>query len=280
MEDNTGPDFQEKYLPAVFPKEEYFREPGIHRHHFNNGTNITGVSANGWDDFMELLCQTTSEDKIIVSPECITFTGKPFSKLAESQEEVEEKIEKVKSLSRERPETVFMIGTPTFPETGKPRNSAIAIQNGEVIMITNKRTGASAEENEYFDLLAEEPPATIPGTDISLLICSDMPVSTLYTRSPSSDIDNVLRLSRKGNLIGKNPRFTSAGTKALVVMSCWATGSQFSDEDDHYEFELRSSARLVMLGSSIDQIAVIDRAPDSSTSKKPFNAFFERVEGM
>ena len=151
-------------------------------------------------------------------------------------------------------------------------------------MTMNKRTGASVEENEYFDLLAEEPPATIPGTNIALLICSDMPISTLYTRPFVSDINDVLRLAGKNNLIGKNPKFIGKGIKGLVLMSCWATGSQFrlkdEDKDNHYRNELRSSARFVILGSDIDQIAVIDCIPDSTAPQKPFNAFFERTEGM
>lgn len=251
MKDTTEFTPQETYPPITFPKEVYFRESGTYRYQFENGTSITGVSANTWEDFIRYLSQTTREDKIIVSPECITFTDRPFRELAENKEEIEGKIEQLKKISKERLETVFVIGTPTFLKVGKPRNSAVAIKNGEVIMTTNKRTGASAEENEYFDLPAEEPPAKIPGTNIALLICSDMPISTLYTRPFMPDINAILRLAGIKNLIGKNPKFIDKGTKGLVLMSCWATGSRFplkdKDKDSHYRDNLRSNARFVIL---------------------------------
>ena len=37
------------------PIEKYNRETGIHRYALSDGTEITGVSANTWDEYVDLL---------------------------------------------------------------------------------------------------------------------------------------------------------------------------------------------------------------------------------
>lgn len=187
-----------------FPKESYVLEYGVHRFKLSDGTTITGVSSSDWKDYITLLNEIIPKDTVVVSPELITYTGKPFWKIQKSRGEIEEKIQYLTNFSRKFPETIFLLGTPTFTnESEKPRNSIVVVRNSEIIAITNKRSGATPEESENFDMIANEKPLLIPETNIAILICADMPTATMYLRPMGSELNRVLAMSGKTNLIGK-----------------------------------------------------------------------------
>jgi len=260
---------------------------GIHHYTLQNGETIAALSAQTWPEYLEYLSQVTDEDGLVVSPELITFTGQPLDEVRENRELIEARIEEVKEESRKHPSTLFLLGTPTFPEKGKPRNSVVFVQNGGLISQAHKRTGATSKEYKTFDLLAEEPPSLIPETNIGLLICADI-FSLLIFNSSQEGIEERLRLFGKSNLIGAKPTFIHPEAKNLLVMSCWGVGGNRRwvkqvGPNQYYLEALRECAEGAMkMYPQLEAIIQVDRTPLMAekdlpfTPTHPFNAFYQR----
>lgn len=265
------------------PKETYYRESGVQRYTLTNGITITGVSARTWQDFMSLLSQINEGDRVVVSPELMTYPHEPSKDSLDSEELVGKRVDEVRKFSKKLPQTTFVIGTPTFDSGKKPRNSAVFIKKGEVVATTHKRSAATKEEKKYFEMVPEENPMVIPDTDTAFLICADMPTARLYLdQNLSAERKRLLKMSGKEDLIGKNPKFLPDGAKSLVVISCWAIGSIFAEApsfkamaDEYYRLELRNTTWNLMLNSNIEEVVVVDRSPDINLTK-PLNGILKK----
>lgn len=266
------------------PREKYNRETGIHRYALSDGTEITGVSANTWSEFEKLLELTSPTDKIVVSPELITYTHGSFDELAIHAEEITARIEHIIDFSGNRPTTVFVVGTPLFVNPEKPRNSALLIKNGEIIGATNKRSGATADEVNCFELMPEEPPLLIPGTNTALLICADLPIAMLFSgnvQNGTDEMKRILELANKSYLFGKTITPLAEDATSALVMSCWGVGGNFVQEgnaDEYYRFQLRNICWRLMRDTKINEVVMIDRTPievssiiSGLTPDKPYN---------
>lgn len=258
-------------------KEVYFRETGICRYSLMEGMEIVGVSGNSWEEYFDLIKRVSPTDKFVVSPELITYAGMNFGEIVKNSNLVNQRIEMVVNYSMYFSETVFVLGTPLFVSDEKPRNSALLIKKGEIIGITNKRSGATVEENKHFELVAEEPPLLLPGTKTALLICADLPTATLYTSCRNEDLLlESLRLSRREHLIGKKVEPLPSSATSLLVIACWGVGGQWVElgrEDFYYSMQLRNIAWRVMRETSIKEVVVVDRSPNGLI--KPFNALIK-----
>jgi len=260
-------------IGLIKPEEVYFRDTGVCRFSLVDGTEITGVSGNTWEEYCSFLGTVSPADKFVVSPELITYAGMRFEEMKSNAGLINQRIESIVDFSRNFEETTFVLGTPLFVDEVKPRNSALLIKNGEIIGVTNKRSGATIEENNYFDLVAEEPPLLLPGTQTGLLICADLPTASLYVKRDDELLLETLRLSRREHLICKNVELISSTATSLLVIACWGVGGQWMEagkEDFYYGVQLRNIATRVMRESNIKEIVVVDRSPDGSV--KPFNS--------
>lgn len=273
-------------LPFAHLKETYNPTHEVHRYRLRGGEVVAAVSAQTWPEFINHLSQIGDDDNLVVSPELMTFTGQPLVEVDSARQLIETRVNEVRERSKKHPNSVFLLGTPTFPETGKPRNSVVYIRGGEIIGCTNKRSAPTYQEREYFDLPAEEPPALVPGTSIGVLICADLATTSLYLRlgSPS---EQALRMVGRASLIGKKPTFIHPKAKSLVLPSCWGVGGmrefiEPGNADSYYRAQLRAIAAHVLRDTPVQEIVVSDRVPvvgeelKPSTPTKPCNAFLER----
>lgn len=271
---------------GCFPMETYFRETGIHRMTLLDGTNIVGVSGNTWEEYCLFLGSVSARDKIIVSPELITYAGESFAELIKCRDFVERRILQMVDFSKRSPETMFVLGTPLFWEIEKPRNSALLIKNGEIVGVTSKRSGATKEEREYFELVAEEPPLLIPCTSTALLICADLPTASLFT-NPDANLERSLELYGREHMIGKKVQMLPPTATSLVVMSCWGVGGAWVKEgnaDEYYRYQLRNIAWRLMRETNIKEVVMVDRVPVNMpeefagiTPDKPYNGIIKMV---
>lgn len=267
----------------VYPSETYFRCEGVYRTRLADGVEIVSLSANTWERYMDLLATKVAvTDKVVVSPELITYAGGNFEELVDNKDVMEERITKVVDLSANYPETTFLLGTPLFVDESKPRNSVILIKNGEILGATSKRSGATAEENRYFEMVAEEAPMVIPDTNTSLAICSDLAIAGFLLEYEPSKVETVLRVAGKENLIGKDVRVVDSHSTSAVVISCWGVGAKFLKEekyvDEYYKNQLVASAWRLMRNTKVKEVVVVDRVPlnmpaevQKLTPKSPYN---------
>ena len=277
--------YLEERLPPLSLQETYFRENGVHEHSLKDGTKIFGVSANTWDQFHILLNSVPTRALIVASPELIAFAGGSLRDLENSRELVNQRLGDVLNISQTRPETIFVIGTPLFVSSHKPRNSALLIKNGEIVGVTNKRSGATQEENDYFDLVAEEAPLLLPGTNTAVLICADLPTAVLYAGQENTFLDRSLGLLNRQHLIGRNVQLIPSSATSLLVIACWGVGGTWVQEgkaDEYYRMQLRNIVWSLTRMTKIREVVIVDRMPQCLseeqrriTPSKPFNGLLK-----
>lgn len=258
--------------PIQFSQEKYFSSTGIINYPF-----FTGISANTWDEFSMLMSSLSSEDGLVVTPELMTYVGLPFKNLFEERENIESKVVQVQQISQKK-DLSILLGTPTFVD-GQVRNSALLIQNGEIIDQTNKRAGLDHEEKIFFEFIPEEPPFILSETKTAILICADLPTSLIYDQYKDEYLNSVLKATNRDLLIGKSPTFIAGDCTRLIVMSCWATGSIFSDANEaHFRIQMRNIAwKCMKYNPQIEEISFIDRVPkDKIGIFSPLNAYFAK----
>lgn len=272
-------------------EEKYAISYGVHRWSLKdkNIKLLTAVSANNWTDYTERLEGILPIDRLIVSPELITCTEIASANVSESRELIESRIEQMRMFSKSFLEATIVLGTAIFGEEEKPKNGALFIKNGEIIGQTAKRSRVTSWENENFTFDTEEKAVLIPGTSFEVLICSDLPLASLYSR-PVEHLDEVLTRSGHDNFIGHKPDFINKEAKGLISLNCWGIGANEyffrmyeTSPDEYYRIQFRNSSRLVFIKNpNIDEIAAIDRVPNvdenykGTISSKPINAFFSR----
>jgi len=260
----------ERLIPFSL-QETYSRESGVHRYFLMDGTEIVGVSANTWEEFRTMIEKASPDAPIVAGPELVTCAGIAFDDLVNNRELITGRINEILEFSTTRTKTTFVIGTSLFVNSNRPRNSAVLIKNGEIVDVTNKRSGASMEENKFFDLVAEEAPLLLPGTNTAVLICADLPTAVLYADQDKGFLDRTLELSNKCHLIGKNVQLLSPSSTSLLVIACWGVGGSWIQEgeaDEYYTMQLRNIVWRLTVATSIREVVVVDRVPMSLTEEQ------------
>ena len=253
---------REESQHAWLPNGEYFRGTGVFRASVERELEITGISANSWEEYWGLLDLVSTNDKYIVSPELVTCAGVNFANLAKNENLINERIDSVIELSKGFKDSYFLLGTPLFVNE-KPRNSVLVIKNGDVVGVTNKRYGATELENEFFEMIPEETPLLLPESQTPIVICSDLALASLRTEDEEI-FEGVLRLSGRSGLIGKQIQVLPQEAKSVLVVACWATGGRFVEEetkDDYYKNQLLGISSRIMLRTSVSEVMVVDRVP-------------------
>ncbi len=275
--------------PFPFLTEDYKREYGVHRWNLKDGTKFLALSAHGWTGFVDLVKQIEPSDQLAASPELITATELPTYNVYESRTLIEKRIDAIRLLSSDCPNTTILLGTPVFDGREKPTNSILYIKAGEITGLTSKRSGVAAWEKANFRFIPEEPLSLVPGTNLGVLICSDLALASLYLRPEANRyLDQVLALSDHKNLIGKTPTFLHPEAKSIIISSCWGIGGMAGlngvmTPDRYYELQLRNTTAFLLRDApQIEQIVVVDRAPDidpasdPTVATKPLNALLGR----
>lgn len=219
------------------------RESGVFVYNLTDGVQIAGVSGGSWEEFRELLSKVSPTEKLVVSPELITDTNGSDEEIVMRREKIESRVAEMIDFSSSRPVTTFLLGTPLFVNPRKPRNSLLFIKNGEIVGCVNKRCGATREENECFEMVSEERPFLIPGTNTAVLICADLALAAFYAGKIDKETrDRCLELGGKKHLVGREVSFLPETATSLVVVSCWGVGGQWmveGKEDEYYKMQLK-----------------------------------------
>jgi hypothetical protein len=261
---------------------------GPHRWTLGSNVTVNGISARTWDDFLSFLAFLPPGQEIVVSPELMTMAGHRPSHVQDLTDVIAQRVDSVAQTSARHPEKTFLLGTPTFHSQGKPKNSVISVREGAVIGVTHKRTGASAEEKEYFDFQPDTSPAIVPDTDIGILICADLPTATIFLSEKTPYHNELLRLSGREHFIGSNPTFIHPDARRMLLVSCWGTGGREAGishhpggADEYYKWQLINCVlRLLSSTPSIEELVVVDRVPSAAyqenhhlTPSAPYNAY-------
>lgn len=270
---------------------KYINSYGVHRWSLKDrGIKVlTGVSADNWTDFTNRLEGILPIDRLIVSPELITCTEIESENVTESRELIEDRVEQMRKFSMNFPEATIVLGTAIFGEEEKAKNGALFIKDGEIIGKTTKKSTATEWEKENFSHDLDEKPVLIPGTNLGLLLCSDLSFFSIFSKGIHFP-EAFFKKLKQENFIGKNPEFIHPETKGIIVSSCWGIGGNKlwqdvvgESVDSYYESQLRAvTTNIMMLNKEIDEIAVVDRVPDVGSdyegiiTSKPINAFFSR----
>jgi len=222
---------------------------------------------------------------IVAGPELVTCAGIAFDDLVNNRELIAKRLGEILEYSTTRTKTTFIVGTSLFVNSDKPRNSAVLIKNGEIVDVTNKRSGASIEENNCFDLVAEEAPLLLPSTRTALLICADLPTAALFAYPKDDSFNRTLELSNRQHLVGRHVQLIPPPATSLLVIACWGVGGSWVQEgnaDEYYRLQLRNIVWRLLEITSIKEVVVVDRVPMSLTEEqrkitpqKPYNGILK-----
>jgi len=94
-------------------------------------------------------------------------------------------------------------------------------------------------------------------------------------------VREVLRVSGKTDLAGKDVCVLPENVESVLLISCWGVGSKYVEEgeqDQYYKNQLMSIAWRIMKGSKVKDVIVVDRVPTNLseelmkvTPTKPYN---------
>ncbi len=275
---------EELFYPGL-PSAEYFRSTGVFRAKLESGVEIVGVSGNTWEEYSDLLKSVSPTDRFVASPELITSAGMSFDEMAENTNLINQRIEELVNFSTDFKETVFVLGTPLFVNE-RPRNSVLVIKAGEIVGVTNKRFGATDEENQFFEMIPEETPLLLPNTNTAIVICSDLVLASMYAGYTEDIIREILRLSGKEDLIGRGMKVIPNGADSILLVSCWSVGGRFVAEgqaDEYYRNQLRNITWRLMRETPVKEMVIIDRVPTNLpdevmrlTPTRPYNGVLKK----
>jgi len=258
-------------LSPLSLQETYYREIGIHRYSLMDRTEIVGVSANTWEEFRRMIDFVSPDTPIVAGPELITCAGDAFTDLVTNRNLINERLDEMLEFSATRIKTLFVIGTPLFVDSGRPRNSALLIKGGKIVDVTNKRSGASIEENNSFDLVADERSLLLPGTKTAILICADLPTAAMFAYPKNDFFDRTLELSNRQRLTGRDVQLIPPSATSLLVIACWGTGGSWVQEgnaDEYYRMQLRNIVWRLTVATKIKEVVVVDRVPCGLTEEQ------------
>lgn len=243
----------------VFPRHELFYVDLL-------GNRIAAASALNWEQFIDQIRCVDSD--IVVSPELMTFAGQALNTAEKSQALVEQRVEEVITVSKNHPDTKYVLGTVSY-NYSRPANSAIVITNGQIITQTDKRSAQTIEIISGFYINYQSPPFLIPGTEIGVMICSDLQNSNWVVKT------------------GEKNHYVHPEAQAIIMMSCWSVGGNRHEiskigADLYYNRYLQQYAYdFMFLNSRINQLLVVDRLLTTSTGNpspsRPFNYLFTRT---
>ena len=271
-------------LPKIGFREDLRLSYGIHRFRLGE-LSVAALSARNWDEYATFLSDFSDDDvQVTVSPELITGVCDLPETAKEQRKTVNSHIAHVLDVSGRNRHSLFLLGTAFYDsEEGLPTNSVLVVKDGRVAGRTNKRTQILGSEKENFVAMPSELPYTIPGTDVGILICSDLPRQVLFLahrRFAESGKDGVVWDGKSmADAVGCVDPFV----RHLIIVSCWGVGGRTRgapDPDVYYRNSALDHMRRLIHRSSVESILMVDRAPSlmgGFVTTRPLNMLVERV---
>ncbi len=265
----------------------FIRNESVHNFDLANGTTVTGILADTWEDFAgtfeSLRNNPATIGSIILAPELITIApyemGDPSDVL---QVNVEERITAARDMSTVYPDSTLILGTPTTdPAAAKPKNSLLYIQAGEIVGQTSKLPylpeGMETPYERATSAQVSQPLPDMP--HILPIISSDLLFHHLPTES------KVAFLANGGP---EEPYADPITTQidALLVSACWQRPLLENADKVHrnagYFLPLNMATQsLFRAYATLKDILVVDRMPGMSTLTEPtgpINVHYRRVD--
>jgi hypothetical protein len=255
----------------------YSRSYGQHDYQIAGGDVVSVVSQPSWEEFREQIHGSQSLGTIALSPELIT-SPMPLELIPGSRQLIEGRIEEIRQLSGDLPDTTFALGTPTFDnEFGRPANSLLFMKHGELVARRNKTFTMYPLEKSIFTM---KPPNGLqaPEGHLAALVCSDL----LSAGSSPSLIKSLARDSDN-----RSPELDVKGSaETALITSCWAIPmindprlDEVLPREDRFRIQLENRVRALFTRyPSLRDVVISDRTVPVSGVDDPFNCHFVRTE--
>lgn len=253
-------------------RTDYVREYGLHRFTGNDGDFISVISALNWTEYLETLQNNLHKlGRVALSPELIT-SGLDLTSIAQSKtlkSDIKNRVRKVISLSKQAPDTSFVLGTAHFGKPSeRPSNSMLVIKKGFVEGRINKRFAIpGGEESKNFR--QDEPPRYPSHLGrTAFLVCSDLIAAALPSLTSKPVVMPEANLS--------------------LMSACWSTPMQVGKftvpdprpDEERFKSQLERCVVLTFANNpNLKDLIVSDRVPPNSKAVGPFNAYFYRHPG-
>lgn len=256
----------------------YARSYGQHDFVAASGETVSVISAPVWEDFYRRLESSAQLGEFVLSPELITFTH-TLEDIPAGQADIEARIDKIRELSRGRPDTTVVLGTPTFNNPhGRPANSLVFIAGGDIAAQTNKGFSFYPVEKQVFTL-RQAAAARTTVQNFAGMVCSDV-------LGEGGNSAYVSRLLTEGSDEPNPGSKVTADTETVLLSACWAipllesiTERPASSIDHEERFRSQLENRVALLFRSnpnLREVIVADRLVAGSEVKAPYNGHFTR----
>lgn len=279
-------------LPFTNPE---YRTSGVHSFELTNGLTITGISANTWEDYEQLLqnlpLTTQKIGDIILSPELITAAPDPAPDEPNRAilQCARNRVAAAAEISQEYPDSTLIIGT-VIPlrRTDMFANGAMYIKNGEQLGETRKMPFSAAEAEYFAQATVSSVSKPLPDHPNMLpIICSDL---LFHTRTTAFKREALIINKTVGQYIDP----INAAIDTLLVSGYWQIpGTDMGDvvrpdrrsgpghEPGYLDTMQRAAKILFEKYVGLADIVVIDRVPlEGSLGSHqpiypPYNAHFK-----
>jgi len=243
---------------------DYKRSPGNYEFITKDGTPVLAMAFPDWDGFSKSLSSCHEDNSgYIISPELITMPSS-LDEIRMNMDTINDRIREVQDLSKNVPNSLILLGTPTLDGNDELRNSLAVIKDGQINGYIDKR-GAMwpDEEKEFSSNLREQ--SKLKSLGHTALICSDLVTAMAYGCEDETS---------RGDWIPSD-------AETLFVSSCWAI-PQYNGINTPKSYEDRFKGGLEKVVSSIfsdysnlKEVIMVDReAPKKLVD--PYIAHFKR----
>jgi hypothetical protein len=265
-------------LPEQVFDANYARAYGQHDFVALSGEVVSVLSDPTWEDFYGRLESSARLGEFVLSPELIT-SPLGLEDIPAKQADIEGRVAEVRQLSRQRPDTTIVLGTPTFNNlSGRPANSLVFIAGGDIVAQANKSFSFYPAEKRVFTLQSA-PTSRAIDRKIAGIICSDILGEGYKTEYGMTLLVEGSDEPNPGSKI-------TADTETVLLSACWAiplakdvlpgAGSSTTHED-RFRWQLENRiASLFRHNPTLREVIVADRLPAGSEVEAPYNGHFTR----
>lgn len=275
--------------PAELVLPAYERGYGVHPFPVEGAVDsdpalqtVSVVSQPSWELFCSSIRASSRQSlgTIALGPELITFPD-GLKAIPHQRELIEDRVNQLRMISLDYPETTFVFGTPTFDDSRngskghRPSNSVLFVQKGWVLAQHNKQyPSLGAGEKDVFTFEQEETLDHTIDPSIAALVCSDI------IGEAASDDTREMLLSG----VGTDPdKLIGDDVRTVLLSSSWAypikpdpLAGDLAMTDGRFRNALEMRVgRFFEKHPNVREVIVADRVPAGITGiKDPYNARF------
>lgn len=248
---------------------DYRREHGVHSFEMQDGSPVTAVSAESWQQLAEQL-PTIPDHGYVMTPELITSAHMELDEIHGSRDVIQGRTELVLAESQHRPNATIALGTTAYTHLGLT-NRLSFVRGGEIIGAIDKNF-LTDDEKPVFARGPQEGRRWSDNPNAQFAICSEIIRVALNRGREQGD----LSMRNRSNALAR-------ATISLLVSSCWSVpmsknqNMSLLPDEERYRGQLEDIIGLVFGAyPKLQDIIVTDRTPEGSTVR-PCNSHFQRI---